>query len=565
MLTSNRPSPHHLESVDLLFENDKHLIPKLVTLEYNKRVQTAGKVTIERKMSSSSSVQYYDCTEDAGALPLELQTLIQTLIEKRAAAAQVIQGWTRQMLAARKDKQARLVTQILSVRKAAACHLQSHMKGWLVRKDTPFLRSQSVAFRIKAPHPVFVSSCSNPPWKQMLTLVYSKLADRYYVQFQGHHVQSGTHSYRIFTGGRLAMEGYLRISEKGKTTLLPINKFSSSVGKSLNSFSSSYKFCSEAQIKALSRSQGSLVDFPLRSVSNQKSLRLSMRSFKAAQPEYARQELTSKKSSDSAFIHGATQSFGIADGVGSWKSLGLNPGALAKELMKYASAELTKSYETLFDNKSKDAGNYLKDVLRTAYDQVKSFGSSTALLATCFRSNLIAVNLGDSSVMVLRCDSQDKLKIVFRTKEMQHAFNCPYQLSHLPLTKHYPEMTRKGYGSLVKYLQNVKNQVKDTPEVADVYHIPLEVNDIIIAGSDGLFDNLFETTIVEHAETARKIYSNNLDLCSKLAERLTRSAVAQSFKMDFKTPFAESAKKARRAHMGGKPDDVTVCVGIVTF
>jgi protein phosphatase PTC7 len=289
-----------------------------------------------------------------------------------------------------------------------------------------------------------------------------------------------------------------------------------------------------------------------------------MRSFKAARPAYARQEISSLGSSDAVFTDDSTQSFGLADGVGSWKAVGLDPGVFAEDLMKNTNKVLTQHYSELAELKSKDVGEYLIEVLSMAFDKVHSFGSATATLGICFRSRLITANLGDSTVIVLRQTSLGKLRVVFRTKEMQHSLNCPFQLCRLPRPKQYRDLTRKGYGLLVKYLQEVKDQVQDTPEAAQIYSVSLQLNDLVIVGTDGLFDNLLESTIVEHAEAAWRTWSDATQLCKQLSEKLTSSAVTQSFRKDYMSPFAVAAKKARKAYVGGKPDDVTVCVGVLT-
>lgn len=63
----------------------------------------------------------------------------------------------------------------------------------------------------------------------------------------------------------------------------------------------------------------------------------------------------------------------------------------------------------------------------------------------------------------------------------QHSFNCPFQLAS---QKRYPEA--------------------NSPDDADVYEVSLLPGDILVLGSDGLFDNMWdsqlETIIREHLQ-----------------------------------------------------------------
>ena len=55
-------------------------------------------------------------------------------------------------------------------------------------------------------------------------------------------------------------------------------------------------------------------------------------------------------------------------------------------------------------------------------------GSCTALVALVREGRLYVSNLGDSGMMVLRKSKTKVAQIVYRTKEQQHSFNCPFQL-----------------------------------------------------------------------------------------------------------------------------------------
>ena len=89
--------------------------------------------------------------------------------------------------------------------------------------------------------------------------------------------------------------------------------------------------------------------------------------------------------------------------------------------------------------------------------------------------------------------------------------------------------------------------------------------DIIILGSDGLWDNLHRPMIVEMVKPFVKWNDENkygmIEDVSLVAEMLAKEAERYSYIQSHMSPFAESA----RAHgyeyaIGGKPDDITVIV-----
>ena len=67
---------------------------------------------------------------------------------------------------------------------------------------------------------------------------------------------------------------------------------------------------------------------------------------------------------------------------------------------------------------------------------------------------------------------------MFKSPQQQHDFNFPFQLS-------------SGDG------------MSDPPEAASTFSVPMVENDIIIAGTDGLFDNVFTDEIARVAVLVR--------------------------------------------------------------
>jgi serine/threonine protein phosphatase PrpC len=98
---------------------------------------------------------------------------------------------------------------------------------------------------------------------------------------------------------------------------------------------------------------------------------------------------------------------------------------------------------------------------------------------------LRVANIGDSGFMVLRDG-----RLVFRSEEQQHGFNHPFQLA------------TRDEGNAVAEAQS--------------YTLELQLGDVVVVGSDGLFDNVFDETIV--AMSVR--FGQDLTLFSKALAQL---------------------------------------------
>lgn len=82
---------------------------------------------------------------------------------------------------------------------------------------------------------------------------------------------------------------------------------------------------------------------------------------------------------------------------------------------------------------------------------------------------------------------------------------------------------------------------------------------MVILGTDGVFDNLYDFMILEEIETAKK----NGDVHG-LADMITQKAYDLSLNNNFFSPFSLSAiLKIGKFYGGGKSDDITVSLGRV--
>ena len=166
----------------------------------------------------------------------------------------------------------------------------------------------------------------------------------------------------------------------------------------------------------------------------------------------------------------------------------------------------------------------------------KVVGSATACIVTLQSSELFAANLGDSGFLIVRPSKDNKsVQLIFKSEEQQHSFNFPYQLG---------------------------NSSSDRPEDADLYKLAVEDGDLVILGTDGLFDNIDEKYIcrlVAAAIAGTEGGAQNLKIAP-----LARFIAAEAFKVsqdpNARTPFEIAS---RRRFTGGKPDDITVLISRV--
>eukprot|EP01066_Platyproteum_vivax_P016413 Platyproteum_vivax@DN7116_c0_g1_i1.p1 len=213
-------------------------------------------------------------------------------------------------------------------------------------------------------------------------------------------------------------------------------------------------------------------------------------------------------------------------------------------------------------------GEKARGLLSAGYAATSSFGSSTAV-AACLNqagTTLGVANLGDSCLLVLRRAKHFNFTCIKRTREQQHQFNCPYQLALFPAESHYPQLEAKGLGALVKLLKKNRQQSKqDMPSEADVYEIDLQEGDLLIMGSDGVFDNIFDHEVCGLCSLtmspSEALVMGDADLAmspSRVAETVARAARHRSRDCRARTPFSRHARQNGVFFLGGKTDDITV-------
>ncbi|GAA5812476.1 hypothetical protein MFLAVUS_005932 [Mucor flavus] len=232
---------------------------------------------------------------------------------------------------------------------------------------------------------------------------------------------------------------------------------------------------------------------------------------------------------------------GVADGVGGWRShKGANPALYSRKLMHYAQLELDRIKTNVRPQQLQVKPDPIQ-VLESAYHMTTLdaqnegiVGSTTACIVILCQDELRIANLGDCGVSVIRQNDY-----IFRSEEQQHSFNFPYQL---------------GTASF------------DSPADAQQFTVKIEEGDIVILGSDGLFDNLYDDEILEEVQNC--IDQEDPSLIQAAPQTISdalahRAKIVSEDPDNPSSPFQVRAMHEGLYYQGGKADDISVIVAIV--
>lgn len=234
----------------------------------------------------------------------------------------------------------------------------------------------------------------------------------------------------------------------------------------------------------------------------------------------------------------------VADGVGGWNEVGVDPSLYSKDLCNNIKNEY------LADQNKKTL-----DIFKNACKKIKNRGSSTCCICKIHSENQIeALNLGDSGYLLLRpvFNKENKnldFNIVFKSEEQTHGFNFPYQV---------------GEGG-------------DNPASADVKYHEILPYDIVILATDGLWDNISNENLIKVIQKYMEINKTKavegsdkeaeIDVVKQqqlaikslegLSDYITRTAEIVSLDRTYKSPFSIRSKGL---YIGGKHDDITIIV-----
>ncbi|XP_055910183.1 protein phosphatase PTC7 homolog [Eupeodes corollae] len=228
---------------------------------------------------------------------------------------------------------------------------------------------------------------------------------------------------------------------------------------------------------------------------------------------------------------------GVADGVGGWRSYGIDPGEFSSFLMKTCE----RLVHCVNFNPQRPVNLLAYSYCELLEQKKPILGSSTACVLVLNRENstVYTANIGDSGFIVVR-----EGEIIHKSEEQQHYFNTPFQLSLPP----------PGHGH---------NVLSDSPESADTLSFPVKDGDVILVATDGVFDNVPEKLILDVLKDVEGV-TDPVKL-QMTANSLALMARSLSFDSEFMSPFAINARRNNINATGGKPDDITVVLATVSM
>ena len=176
------------------------------------------------------------------------------------------------------------------------------------------------------------------------------------------------------------------------------------------------------------------------------------------------------------------RSLGVADGVSGWYQYGLDSAEFSRQLMQNCKRSVLNQAIN-----SSIIHIDLMRVLTESYEQTHAIGSSTATLVAINDNALHGLNLGDSGFICFTKRGEDYICHGV-TKERQHNFNTPFQLSNIPTEEDIEKLKESIPESDLEQLVSTiarHDMCQDPPNSADRYILDLHENDIIILGTDG--------------------------------------------------------------------------------
>lgn len=259
---------------------------------------------------------------------------------------------------------------------------------------------------------------------------------------------------------------------------------------------------------------------------------------------------------DSFFVANHYKVVGIADGVGGWSQEGVDPSLFANSIMENAKL-FAETHRHELDPQV---------ILQAAYDKLVHSrnvfaGSSTACIASLRKQDdgthlLDVANLGDSGLLVVR-----HREPLFRVHEKVHGFNAPFQLAVLP-----DALRSRAFSD------RVQDCVRESVEVQE--------GDVVVLGTDGLFDNRFNSEIASDAGWIGKtqesvlakvpllgfwlgafLTNDKVDYVDpyRVAQRMVMDACKAASSSEGNSPWASMLRQYGVSDaQGGKVDDVTV-------
>jgi len=249
---------------------------------------------------------------------------------------------------------------------------------------------------------------------------------------------------------------------------------------------------------------------------------------------------------------------GIADGVSQIEDFGIDASELPNELLNIIEEQAVAS---LLPGQETEEYSGPISMMREAYETSTSHGSTTILTATMDNSTrihgklhpMIAVcSVGDCEILVLRRTDNGQLAPAFHT-EMQRVdgnAQCPLQLARVDETidPNFSEAT----------------MIEVIEKGSAVHCVSAFEGDIVVLGTDGVFDNLFVDEVVAICDEmlyttcgpGGKFHAIDRSLLGQVAKRIVDMCHE-------KTIPGANGYLACPIGTGGKVDDTSCVVGEV--
>lgn len=246
-----------------------------------------------------------------------------------------------------------------------------------------------------------------------------------------------------------------------------------------------------------------------------------------------------------------SNAIGVFDGVSeSTQSAEINAGSYAWRLAKNIEQRL----------QSDEKASNLSKVVRDAVKSNDLGGSSTVCISLLHKKKLHALSIGDSGFVIVRDNN-----IIYNSPVQRHRSGAPYCVSF------------QDHADLYR---------------AEVATVKVQKDDIVIMATDGLWDNVFAThilDIISHFQDPKR--GPSLDglrddlhelrtyvsgeqpalsqtpswkYMTSIANSLGKHACATSHSFTMDSPHAHRLFERYNGFTGGKMDDITFCVAKIT-
>ncbi len=220
--------------------------------------------------------------------------------------------------------------------------------------------------------------------------------------------------------------------------------------------------------------------------------------------------------------------------MGGWNDHGVDPKAYSNKICALV-AENVRQHETKFEKQIEMSERILQSIIVKSVKENKEMGSSTLLVLYLDqaknKNELYTAYLGDSSYLIARPTGVGNFKLLAKAEEQCHSFNFPFQVG------------TNG----------------DDPSKAITHKHHVQQYDLVIAASDGLWDNLEVEEVLQEINKLSK-ENNSISLNTEsLSQSISKKAEFVSYDKRYLSPFAKKARENKyKNFIGGKPDDITV-------